>query len=109
MAGGHHEEWGRVTVGKSREERGAVINCHKTQVKEGRGRGRSEAGATGLRRCSTRRGRGRKGEEEGRGRHRQVGPGCQRLKKKEKEEGKAGRCGGKVKRASGLLGRKVRR
>jgi hypothetical protein len=70
-----------------------VINCHKMQVKEGRGRGRSGAGAAGLWRRSIERGRGSKGEEEREGGADRWAPGVSDSKEKEKEKGKAGRCG----------------
>jgi hypothetical protein len=67
MTGGHHGEWGRVTVGRIEGGRGVAINCHKMQVKEGRGRGRSGAVAARLWRRAAERSKGKEGKEEGRG------------------------------------------
>jgi hypothetical protein len=53
-----------------------AINCHKMQVKEGRGRRRSGAVAVGLQRRAAERSRGKEGKEEGRGWRRQMGPRC---------------------------------
>jgi hypothetical protein len=82
-----------------------AINCHKMQVKEGRGRGRSGAVAVGLLRRAAERCRGKEGEEEGEGGANTRAPGVSDPKKKKKRRRAAA---GEVKWVVGLLGRKVR-
>jgi hypothetical protein len=108
MAGGHHRRWGRVTAGKLREE-GAwrLISINTSE----RWKGAQEKRSRRSRSCGDARPSGA-GEGKGERRGRKAPTGGPRVsathKKKKKKKGKRATAG-EVKRAGGLLGRKVRR
>jgi hypothetical protein len=84
-----------------------TINCHKMQVKDGRGAGEAEqsrTGCGGVRRSGSGERVGRKKGEGGADRR---APGVSGSKKKKKKKGRRA-AAGEVKWAVGLLGRKVR-
>jgi hypothetical protein len=84
-----------------------VINCHKMQVKEGRGAGEAEQsrpGYGGARRSDAGEMKGRKKEKEAP----TGGPQVSATQRKKKRKKRWRTAAGEVKCAAGLLGRKVR-
>jgi hypothetical protein len=106
MAGGHHGRWGRVTVGKLREEgarRLIAINASKRWKGAREKRSRRDRSCGGARPG---------GAGEGKGKKKETPTGGARVSathKKKKKRREGGPLRGKVKRAAGLLGRKSER